>query len=125
MSMTPEDMRALSEARGRQITPPAPQTLDPNLVYEARGLYGDATYINQLVGGTGVGAGTLEQRQNALNILIEQVGKRKRKELKLLQSAQLLVVAIILRRPLLLRVQHQTNLKQSFDVTVLKGCLTL
>jgi hypothetical protein len=72
MSMTPEDMRALSEARGRQITPPAPQTLDPNLVYEARGLYGDETYINQLVGGTGVGAGTLEQRQNALNILIEQ-----------------------------------------------------
>jgi hypothetical protein len=70
--MTPEDMRALSEARGRQVTPPAPQTLDPNLVNEARGLYGDETYINQLVGGTGVGAGTLEQRQNALNILIQQ-----------------------------------------------------
>jgi hypothetical protein len=72
MSMTPEDMRALSEARGRQITPPAPQTLDPNLVYEARGLYGDETYINQLVGGTGLGAGTLEERQNALNTIIEQ-----------------------------------------------------
>jgi len=72
MSMTPEDIQALSEARGRPITPPAPQTLDPNLVYEARGYYGDETYINQLVASTGIGAGTLEQRTNALNILIEQ-----------------------------------------------------
>jgi hypothetical protein len=70
--MTPEDIQALSEARGRQITPPAPQTLDPNLVYEARGYYGDETYINQLVASTGIGAGTLEQRTNALNVLIEQ-----------------------------------------------------
>jgi len=72
MAMTPEDIQALSEARGRPITPPAPQTLDPNLVYEARGYYGDETYINQLVASTGIGAGTLEQRTNALNILIEQ-----------------------------------------------------
>ena len=86
MSMTPEDMRALSEARGRQNTATnlpdfsgAQPGLDPNLVYEARGLYGDETYINQLVGGTGVGAGTLEQRQNALNIIIEQ-GKQAQAE---------------------------------------------
>ena len=86
MSMTPEDMRALSEARGRQDTATnlpdfsgTQSDLDPKLVYEARGLYGDETYINQLVGGTGVGAGTLEQRQNALNILIEQ-GKQAQAE---------------------------------------------
>ena len=72
MSMSAEDIRALSEARGRPITPPTPQTLDPNLVYEARGFYGDETYINELVANTGVGSGTLEQRQNALNILIQQ-----------------------------------------------------
>jgi len=46
--------------------------LDPQKVYEARGYYGDETYINQLVTSTGIGAGTLEQRTNALNILIEQ-----------------------------------------------------
>ena len=46
--------------------------LDPKLVYEARGYYGDESYINELVNNTGVGAGTLEQRQNALNILIQQ-----------------------------------------------------
>ena len=50
--------------------------LDPKLVYEARGYYGDESYINQLVNNTGVGAGTLAQRQNALNILIQQ-GKDK------------------------------------------------
>lgn len=74
MSMTPEDMRALSEARGRQITAPTqtPETLDPALVYEARGYYGDESYINELVRNTGVGSGTLEQRQNALNILVQQ-----------------------------------------------------
>ena len=52
--------------------PTTPQTLDPGLVYEARGFYGDETYINELVGGTGQGAGTLEERQNALNTLIKQ-----------------------------------------------------
>jgi len=77
MSMSEEDLRALSEARGRQITRPTsqtldPQTLDPDLVYEARNYYGDETYINELVANTGVGLGTLEQRQNALNILIQQ-----------------------------------------------------
>ena len=49
-----------------------PEGLDPKLVYEARGYYGDESYINELVGNTGVGSGTLEQRQNALNILIQQ-----------------------------------------------------
>ena len=72
MSMSEEDLRALSEARGRQVTRPTPQTLDPGLVYEARGFYGDETYINELVANTGVGSGTLEQRQNALNTLIQQ-----------------------------------------------------
>ena len=75
MSMTPEDMRALSEARGRPVsasTTQTPEALDPALVYEARGYYGDESYINELVGNTGVGSGTLEQRQNALNILIQQ-----------------------------------------------------
>ena len=72
MSMSEEDLRALSEARGRQVTRPTPQTLDPGLVSEARNYYGDETYINELVANTGVGSGTLEQRQNALNTLIEQ-----------------------------------------------------
>jgi len=72
MSMSEEDLRALSEARGRQITRPTSQTLDPGLVSQARGYYGDETYINELVANTGVGSGTLEQRQNALNILIQQ-----------------------------------------------------
>ena len=72
MSMSPEDMRALSEARGRQVTRPTSQTLDPGLVSEARGYYGDETYINELVANTGVGSGTLEERQNALNTLIQQ-----------------------------------------------------
>ena len=72
MSMSEEDLRALSEARGRQVTRPTPQTLDPGLVSEARGYYGDETYINELVANTGVGSGTLEQRQNALNTLIQQ-----------------------------------------------------
>jgi len=47
-------------------------SLDPEKVYEARGYYGDETYINQLVTSTGLGFGTLEQRENALNILIAQ-----------------------------------------------------
>ena len=72
MSMSEEDLRALSEARGRQVTRPTPQTLDPGLVSEARNYYGDETYINELVANTGVGSGTLEQRQNALNTLIAQ-----------------------------------------------------
>jgi len=72
MSMSEEDLRALSEARGRQVTRPTSQTLDPGLVSEARGYYGDETYINELVANTGVGSGTLEQRQNALNTLIQQ-----------------------------------------------------
>jgi hypothetical protein len=70
--MSEEDLRALSEARGRQVTRPTSQTLDPGLVSEARGYYGDETYINELVANTGVGSGTLEQRQNALNTLIQQ-----------------------------------------------------
>jgi len=72
MSMSEQDLRALSEARGRQVTRPTSQTLDPGLVSEARGFYGDETYINELVANTGVGSGTLEQRQNALNTLIQQ-----------------------------------------------------
>ena len=72
MSMSEEDLRALSEARGRQVTRPTSQTLDPGLVNEARGFYGDETYINELVANTGVGSGTLEERQNALNTLIQQ-----------------------------------------------------
>ncbi len=70
--MSEADLRALSEARGRQVTRPTSQTLDPGLVSEARGYYGDETYINELVANTGVGSGTLEQRQNALNTLIQQ-----------------------------------------------------
>lgn len=72
MSMSEEDLRALSEARGRQVSRPTPQTLDPGLVSEARGYYGDETYINELVANTGTGKGTLEERQNALNTLIQQ-----------------------------------------------------
>ena len=75
MSMTPEDMRALAEARGRAVptsAPQKPEALDPAAVYEARGYYGDESYINELVGNTGVGKGTLKQRQDALAILIQQ-----------------------------------------------------
>ena len=61
-----------ADAEGGEETPKTPETLDPNLVYQARGYYGDETYINQLVSNTGVGSGTLEQRQNALNVLIQQ-----------------------------------------------------
>jgi hypothetical protein len=100
MSMTPEDLQALSEARGRPRTAPArdftaeiaaayapkeaayglstPQAVNPNLVTEASGLYGDTAtsqYIRDLQAGVNVGAGTIEQRNAALNILIEQ-GKR-------------------------------------------------
>jgi hypothetical protein len=97
MSMTPEDLQALSEARGRPRTAPArdftaeiaaayapkeaayglstPQAVNPNLVTEASGLYGDTAtsqYIRDLQAGVNVGAGTIEQRNAALNILIEQ-----------------------------------------------------
>ena len=100
MSMTPEDLQALSEARGRPRTAPArdftaeiaaayapkeaayglstPQAVNPNIVTEASGLYGDTAtsqYIRDLQAGVNVGAGTVEQRNAALNILIEQ-GKR-------------------------------------------------
>lgn len=74
MSMTPEDLQALSEARGRPLTA-APAAVNPNLVYEASGLYGDTAtsqYIRDLQAGVNVGAGTVEQRNAALNILIEQ-----------------------------------------------------
>lgn len=76
MSMTPEDLQALSEARGRPITAPVtPTAVNPNLVTEASGLYGDTAtsqYIRDLQAGVNVGAGTIEQRNAALNILIEQ-----------------------------------------------------
>lgn len=74
MSMTPEDLQALSEARGRPLTA-APAAVNPNLVTEASGLYGDTAtsqYIRDLQAGVNVGAGTVEQRNAALNILIEQ-----------------------------------------------------
>jgi hypothetical protein len=83
MSMTPEDLQALSEARGRPRTAPArdftaeiaaayapkeaayglstPQAVNPNLVTEASGLYGDTAtsqYIRDLQAGVNVGAGT-------------------------------------------------------------------
>ena len=76
MSMTPEDLQALSEARGRPLTAPVtPAAVNPNLVTEASGLYGDTAtsqYIRDLQAGVNVGAGTIEQRNAALNILIEQ-----------------------------------------------------
>ena len=74
MSMTPEDLQALSEARGRPLTV-TPAAVNPNLVTEASGLYGDTAtsqYIRDLQAGVNVGAGTIEQRNAALNILIEQ-----------------------------------------------------
>lgn len=74
MSMTPEDLQALSEARGRPLTA-TPAAVNPNLVTEASGLYGDTAtsqYIRDLQAGVNVGAGTVEQRNAALNILIEQ-----------------------------------------------------
>ena len=82
MSMTPEDLQALSEARGRQNTAinlpdfgTRETIVNPNLVTEASGLYGDTAtsqYIRDLQAGVNVGAGTIEQRNAALNILIEQ-----------------------------------------------------
>jgi len=91
MSMTPEDLQALSEARGRPRDYAAEvaaayasktaaygtggTTVDPALAYEASGLYGDTAtsqYIRDLQAGVNVGAGTVEQRNAALNILIEQ-----------------------------------------------------
>ena len=82
MSMTPEDLQALSEARGRQNTATtlpdfgrAETIVSPTLVTEASGLYGDTAtsqYIRDLQAGVNVGAGTVEQRNAALNILIEQ-----------------------------------------------------
>lgn len=49
--------------------------VNPNLVTEASGLYGDTAtsqYIRDLQAGVNVGAGTVEQRNAALNVLIEQ-----------------------------------------------------
>ncbi len=74
MSMTPEDLQAISEARGRPVTA-TPAAVNPNLVTEASGLYGDTAtsqYIRDLQAGVNVGAGTVEQRNAALNVLIEQ-----------------------------------------------------
>jgi hypothetical protein len=70
--LSPEDLATIPDGPIDSGFDQEEMDLDPKLVYEARGYYGDETYINQLVGGTGVGAGTLEQRQNALNILIQQ-----------------------------------------------------
>ena len=82
MSMTPEDMRALSEARGRQDTATnlpdfgtRETIVSPNLVTEASGLYGDTAtsqYIRDLQAGVNDGAGTIEERNAALNRLISQ-----------------------------------------------------
>ena len=108
MSMTPEDLERLGRigrgdfsdiAPGNLVLPEpdfaaevaaayapkeaayglsTPQAVNPNLVTEASGLYGDTAtsqYIRDLQAGVNVGAGTIEQRNAALNILIEQ-GKR-------------------------------------------------
>jgi hypothetical protein len=50
-------------------------TVNPTLAYEAAGLYGDTAtsqYIRDLVAGVNVGAGTVEQRNAALQTLIDQ-----------------------------------------------------
>ena len=75
MSNVSNEMMLDGDAGGSDLstqTPEAPEALDPDAVYEARGYYGDESYINELVGNTGVGKGTLKQRQDALAILIQQ-----------------------------------------------------
>lgn len=74
--LSPEDLATIPDGPIDSGFDQEEMDLDPKLVYEARGYYGDESYINQLVNNTGVGAGTLAQRQNALNILIQQ-GKDK------------------------------------------------
>ncbi len=51
---------------------PIVESLDPDLVYETRGYYGDETYINELVSNTGRGKGTLAERQKALTTYRDQ-----------------------------------------------------
>ena len=82
MSMSPNDPRlvGLPEEDLATMMPnfnrgETTATVNPTLVYEAAGLYGDTAtsqYIRDLQAGVNVGAGTVEQRNAALNILIEQ-----------------------------------------------------
>lgn len=80
MSMRPDDPRlaGLPEEDIATMLPNLSRgetVVNPNLVYEASGLYGDTAtsqYIRDLQAGVNVGAGTIEQRNAALNILIEQ-----------------------------------------------------
>ena len=80
MSMRPDDPR-LAGLPQEDIDTMLPNLnrvetiVSPNLVTEASGLYGDTAtsqYIRDLQAGVNVGAGTVEQRNAALNILIEQ-----------------------------------------------------
>ena len=80
MSMRPDDPR-LAGLPQEDIDTMLPNlnrvetVVSPNLVTEASGLYGDTAtsqYIRDLQAGVNVGAGTVEQRNAALNILIEQ-----------------------------------------------------
>jgi hypothetical protein len=78
MSMRPDDPRLAGLSPEDLATiniTTAPAAVNPNLVTEASGLYGDTAtsqYIRDLQAGVNVGAGTVEQRNAALNILIEQ-----------------------------------------------------
>ncbi len=78
MSMRPDDPRLAGLSPEDLATiniTTTPAAVDPNLVTEASGLYGDTAtsqYIRDLQAGVNVGAGTIEQRNAALNILIEQ-----------------------------------------------------
>jgi len=72
MSNVSNEMMLDGDAGGSDLSTQTPEALDPAAVYEARGYYGDESYINELVGNTGVGSGTLKQRQDALAILIQQ-----------------------------------------------------
>ena len=80
MSMSPNDPRlaGLPEEDLATIMPNYSRVetvVSPTLVTEASGLYGDTAtsqYIRDLQAGVNVGAGTVEQRNAALNILIEQ-----------------------------------------------------
>lgn len=78
MSMRPDDPRLAGLSPEDLATiniTAAPAAVNPNLVTEASGLYGDTAtsqYIRDLQAGVNVGAGTIEQRNAALNILIEQ-----------------------------------------------------
>jgi hypothetical protein len=102
MSMTPEDLQALSEARGRPRTAPArdftaeiaaayapkeaayglstPQAVNPNLVTEASGLYGDTAtsqYIRDLQAGVNVGAGTSNNVTQPSTFLLSKANEHK------------------------------------------------